>query len=319
MGCALAASGCNGIFGIGDLSYDGGVGGGATGGASSSSASDGGAGGAIAVGGAGGLGGFGGAGGAGGALPMLSDRGLVARYWIDEAATGMPGFFDKLLDSATDPFDLPIFAAFALAWVEATTGRGLQWQAAGSFGMANESIGTSKLAALEGSTTVTVEAVLTLDGLPPYYARILQISPPENVAARLGLRITTGGLLSMDINDNGGGVDHSGLWNPPLPVNDRIVLHAVMDTSGSAGQDRLRAYVDGVALTSISNFPEPVVPPAMEEALNFGPSPYFAIGNRAQGDRGFVGTIHYLALYDSAFTPARVGAAASALAVSDDP
>jgi len=167
---ALAlGSGCLAILGVGD-EYT--LGGGAAGaGAQAGSGGDTGGGGTGAAGATGGSGatgggtgamgatGGGGQGGSGGNAPTLVDRGLLVRYYIDEAASGQTP--QQLIDAAPSPLNLTINYTPSLTFTEVASNRGLHWALLGSSANARTTLdGTKILSGLNGHTTGTIEAVV---------------------------------------------------------------------------------------------------------------------------------------------------------------
>jgi hypothetical protein len=319
MAAAVAVfSGCNAIFGVDDLDFTPGAPGGG-GGAGAVADGGGGSGGRAGAGGGGGAvggGGAGGEGGAGGTGTALTDRGLVARYYLDEAASGMAP--TELVDAAQEPLALPIVWSAGLQYTEASTGRGLTWQpGANNPGRAQAPLGPEKSVLLGGSTQATLEAVVTITGPVADIPRIMQLSPPQATSGALSLRVADTSNPGADFMDTTGGAsDLSAEWESPL-LGSRAVLHVVIDTTAATPGERIKLYRDGLLAPAVVFSSLPIVPPEQNTALDVAGCD-LVLGNRGTGDRPLDGTLHYFALYAVALTPAEVTANHALLSANDD-
>ncbi len=280
-----------------------------------------------ATGGSGGRGG-GGAGGAGGQPPALIDRGLVTRYFLDEAAQGMMP--TQVVDAAPDPLSLtirygevslpPMGGAGGmggaagtggsgpnLSWVEEEGQRGLRFRAKNRSGDASVRIENTKLTVMDGLTEATIECVARVEGVGGInvcnrifhygldsFGTLTLCAPNQSISFRLN---------GVEVED----------WNVDYDALGRMVLHAVLDTSREA-PDRVLLYING----SDQGVGEQIdAPPAALEPIVFGGGRQM-IGNRPSEDASLRGAIYYCAMYSVAFTAAEVLNNADLLMANDD-
>lgn len=263
------------------------------------------------LGGSGGapMGGAGGAGGLGGAPPMpLYSVGVVARYFLDEAASGDDPEF--ALDVVPPPLDLNVWNFDqSLSYVETDGNRGLEWLQLDGDGRATaQASGTKIQDALSDSTTLTVEVVADVNEVSVNDRSYLFYIGQNGYAPSVGLYGTGGGELRVDWNgDNVGEY----LTNPT--VLGRSVYHLVVETQALAQANRVRLYVDGVRLTASGGNP----PNQGEPTMIWGGDD-LVIGNRDNGGRTIRGRIYYAAVYDSALIPPQIDNNVAALLANDD-
>jgi len=94
----------------------------------------------------------------------LVDRGLIVRYFVDEAASGQGP--SQLLDAAPSPLNLGITYSTALSFAEVASNRALNWTSGDAAGDARVSLGSTKInSALQGSTSGTIEVVVNVTAL----------------------------------------------------------------------------------------------------------------------------------------------------------
>ncbi|MEZ4438166.1 MAG: hypothetical protein R3B72_03715 [Polyangiaceae bacterium] len=315
VGCA---SGCNAIFGVDGLVYEGpatGSGGG-LGGATSQGGGP--TGGATSGGGTGGAGGSGATGGGGSERLMGTDDAIV-RYFIDEEPVGLG--VGVLRDALPMPVDLTILDPSDLTYVAEPTGRGLRFGPNAGPSRAAAAIQGTKLAALAGSTQWTVELVVTIEGALNELPRLLHMSPETQASSQLAMRYEQlTGLITIDINDSGGSTDHGGIYDLNLIVSPRVVLHGVMDTSQVVDRDRLRVYADGLRLADLDTGQFPVQPPlTLNEPVTLSPDALLVLGNRGTANRVMQGVLAYAAIYRRALTDTEIEHNAAELLLNDDP
>ncbi|WP_437923319.1 LamG-like jellyroll fold domain-containing protein [Sorangium sp. So ce291] len=273
-------------------------------------------------GGTGGSGaGAGGGGGAGGSdcastSTCLADEGLVVRYFLDEAASGVAPA--QVEDAAGAPVPLALTHGEEMRFsADGAAHSGLSWTATAADSRASAPIDGTKIhAALHGSGTGTVEAVLRIADVVVDGSRIIHIGSGQE-SGRFTLRSEHLGQLELWWNGNNCG----GAWDAELP--ERGVVHAVLDTTvQEPAEDRVRLYING-APAPRSN---PVlgycamharVPP-LDATLDLAEGRHFVLGNREIGGRTFSGALYYAALYAKALTPAEIERNAAALLASDD-
>jgi len=308
---ALGATMLAAIASCGDSASDDGTGGtSSVGGAGAAAGGSGG----ISAGGGGG-GGAGGAGtgatggsiGAGGSfMGALTDRGLLTRYYMDEAASGQDP--TELLDSAPAALDLPLVYTPEMQWAGELTGRGIAYSAAGLDGRASILVdGTKVFDGLHGSTTGTIEIVADVQAVSSSSSRLSHIGL-DSEGGRFTLSTHTEGRLFVTLNGSGAGV-----FPVYLPTSGRVVLHAVLDTAAAEPADRAKVYVNGARLPHVgTGFAD------KDELIDLTNSPHYAVGNRHIGGRTIVGGIYYAALYSVPLTDQEVLDAAGVLIQNDD-
>ncbi|WP_437685123.1 LamG-like jellyroll fold domain-containing protein [Sorangium sp. So ce176] len=309
-------------------------GGGGGAGPRTAGASDSGAGGGTSVSGAGsggggeggaGVGGGGeggaGAGGAGGSdctrdASCLTDDGLVARYFLDEAKAGSAP--TQVEDAAEAPMPLALTYGPEMSFADdGAAHSGLSWTAVAADSRASAAIDGTKIhAALHGSTTGTIEAVLRIAEVVLDGSRIVHIGSGTE-SGRFTLRSEHPGQIELWWN----GTNCGGAWDAALP--ERAVVHGVLDTTvQEPAADRVRLYVNG-ALAPRS---DPIVGycamhkrvPPLDAALDLAEGRHLVLGNRELGGRSYSGAMYYAALYAKALTAAEIEQNAAALLVSDD-
>lgn len=270
-----------------------------------------------------GAGAGGGAGGAGGGevdcardRSCLTDDGLVARYFLDEATTGSAPA--QVEDAAEAPMPLPLTYGPEMSFAaDGAAHSGLSWTAAGADGRASALIdGTKVQSALQGAIAGTIEAVLRIAEVVSGGSRIVHIGTGSE-AGRFTLRSETAGQIVLWWNGDYCG----GAWDAELP--ERAVVHGVFDsTVQEPAEDRVRLYINGVPArrsSSVSGYcaMHASVPP-LGTTLDFPDGRHLVLGNRELGERSFSGALYYAALYAKALTPAEIERNAAALLASDD-
>jgi hypothetical protein len=247
-----------------------------------------------------------GVGGYGGESAGLTSKGLLARYHIDEATSGqLPA---KLNDSADAPLALPITYGAEMGFFE-DGNAGLRWTVTGADGRASAPVDGSKVTALEGSSTGTIEVVLSLSAVTSNWSRISHIGSSDEVG-RFTLLSGEANTLMAWWNTN----DQLGAWNIGLTGLGRVVVHVVLDTNQVTPADRARLYLDGVVQADISG----ATPPALGAGIELATGRHYVLGNREVGGRTFMGTLYYAALYTSALDASTVQHHAEILSAADD-
>ncbi|WP_437720344.1 LamG-like jellyroll fold domain-containing protein [Sorangium sp. So ce861] len=273
--------------------------------------------GAAAGGGEGGSAG-GGAGGLDCALDSscLTDDGLVARYFLDEAATGSAP--TQVEDAAAAPMPLALTYGPEMSFAaDGAAHTGLSWTAAGADGRASALIdGTKIQSAMQGTTAGTIEAVLRIAEVVEGGSRIVHIGMDAE-GGRLTLRSETPGQIVFWWNGDFCG----GAWDVELP--DRAVMHGVFDsTVQEPAADRVRLYINGVPArrrNSVGGYcGMHVSVPPLGTTLDFPDGRHLVLGNRELGGRTFSGALYYAALYARALTAAEIERHAAALLQGDD-
>lgn len=237
----------------------------------------------------------------------LVDTGLLARWYVDEADTGK--LVTSVLDSHPPTVDLVLlYESGSPTYAEIDGNRGLSWPQVGLDGRAIVPIaGTKLLDDLGGAQQATFELVLGVKAVSGSTSRFLHFGTGN------GSGDFVIGTDRMDLIEL--------RWNDAATVrnfdaaltSDRQVLHVVVDTTQAAPEDRFRAYLDGSELVS-----QDMAAPVQGEGLPLQPSSSLVLGNRADGQRSFRGTLHYAAIYLAAFDASDIKANAEALLISDD-
>lgn len=307
-------------------------------GSGGASTTDGGGGVGAAPGGMGGVdasGGMGGAGGDGGDEPALVDRGLIARYFINEAGAGTgPG---ELVDSAPDP--LPLALSYGdvndalpmggaggvggaggggvggapgpggpnMSFTEVDGHRGLTWIHKNISGRASTSVSNTKVLQLDQTTQGTIECVAEIEdaGGTSACGRLSHLG--VNNYGSFTLCVGTPSRIDAFFNRR-----QVEAWSTSL--SGRIVLHYVLDTALVDPAARVLMYLDGADL-GVGNAADE--PPMEGELLELSTGLY-ALGNRIDEEASFMGTLFYCALYSVAFTPEEVANNAALLLLGDD-
>ncbi len=274
-------------------------------------------------GGAGGGGGQGGAagttstGGSGqGGEPLfhpgvLVDDGLVARYYLDEAAEGQSP--TEALDAAPDPLPLAITYVNLgveefMTYLEDEDGnRGLAFAAIGHDDRASVAIdGTKISASLHGGKTVTYEVVADIQGVSLSTSRLSHIG--LDTGHTLSFETSSLTRLRFALNEHG-----TGAVPVNLPSLGRAVFHAVLDTAQTEPADRVRTYVNGGKQPIVTG-----TPPTLDEIIDLGIGRHYVIGNREIGERTIKGAIYYSAIYSIPLTDEQILQNVALLLVDDD-
>jgi hypothetical protein len=246
--------------------------------------------------------------------PTLVDRGLVVRYYVDEAASGTDP--DQLLDAAPNPLNLDL-AYDNAEYVEVDANRGLRWPAEEEDGSATVKIDGTKIhSELDGATAATIEVVLAVAAVSSQGSRLTHIGDDGNLAGHFTLR--SRGVDSVELQlqraDDSGGGTPVGRWDVDFSGEGRLVLHLVLDTERPEQAERLRLYVNGRETAPHDD----VEPPELGRAIELPSDRYFTVGNRHSGSRSFEGTLFYAALYASALDPDEVAQNFELLIERDD-
>ncbi|XYH93158.1 LamG-like jellyroll fold domain-containing protein [Sorangium sp. So ce1128] len=246
----------------------------------------------------------------------LTEDGLIARYFLDEAAAGVAPA--QVEDAAEAPMPLALTYGPEMSFAaDGAAHSGLSWTAAGADGRASAAIdGTKIQSALQGAVAGTIEAVLRIAAVVQGGSRIVHIGTGSE-AGRLTLRSETPGQIVLWWNGDYCG----GAWDADLP--ERAVVHGVFDsTVQEPAEDRVRLYINGAPArrsSSVSGYcAMHVSVPPLGTTLDLPDGRHLVLGNRELGQRSFSGALYYAALYAKALTPAEIERNAAALLASDD-
>ena len=291
----LVLGGCGLFLGTGDLSFDETQSDQTTTTPSSSSTEGSGAsagspgtGGTLATGGTGGIPERGG----------LVNTGLLARYHLDEAASGIPPINAE--DVAPAPLPLGMRYDGIMSWTEIDGLRALDFSTAGVQGdaFANIAPTSNKIWLLHGLTQATVEAVVDVAEVGLTGSAIVYIGADLTGSGHFGLFIPDPAHVNVVLGPAGGGT-----FDVPITTLGRVVLHGVLDGSS------LTLYVDGAPATPVSTTPV---------AVDLGATTHFMLGNTREYANTMRGRIYYAALYTEALSADEVTHNAQLLTVSDD-
>lgn len=236
--------------------------------------------------------------------PELTDDGLVVRYFLDEAPAGSGPLL--AMDWADDPLNLPLeYVEGTMHYVSEGTRRGLAFDEAGDDDAARGLIAGTKVAALEGTYQLTIEAVVRVDDAIGSGSRIVHIGR-NNVSA---VSLAATGPDELQARWNGVTVRN---WDYSAYQGASHVLHLVIDTAAVNPASQFRLLADGVELNAVTVANLPADAP-----LDYEENTILALGNRHQ-DRTIRGVLFYAAIYDHAFSDATVIEHIEALQDSDD-
>ena len=238
--------------------------------------------------------------------PQLVDRGLVIRYFMDEAASGTGP--SDLVDSAPSPLALPISYGQA-SYVEEGGNKGLRWPSVSGNGVAQRSLsGTKILNGLTASDAVTIEVVIDIDdaGGDGQNAQIagLRGGNPDFMLKAQG---NSGFRFFRPYGPLGA------LWEN-VHSQERMVLHLVYNANDPTPDNRIRLYKDGVlAPKTTSSPPQPGDNPGL------GGGDFLVIGNgQSSPTDSILGTIYYVAMYKEALNLTEITNNHARLIVNDD-
>lgn len=252
--------------------------------------------------------------------PLVS-RGVLVRYFLDEAASGQaePTVHDAIApaldltmryDTANDPL-----------WIETATGRGLSFPTIELDGGACSPIVGSKVrTTLASSTTGTIEVVVNLTEGSGNGSRLLHIGAEQNWGFSMGYSsdlgqppvIWFGGTYASTPAMN----NIYRFWPVDLTTMGRKVLTVVYDASAADDTDRARLYIDGVFMAFDATRSQGRL--IINDTIAVNDDQYICIGNRFVGVRTPVGSIAYAAMYSSALSQAEVKANSTRLLQWDD-
>lgn len=251
-----------------------------------------------------GVGGSGGSTGVGGGDDGLVDRGLVVRYFLDEAGSGI-GVASAV--DASGHLDLAHETSDYL-YVEPAGHRGLRWTSTGlDGGPFAEVAGTPVATALAGASSVTVELVL----------RIGDFLNAARGSSIFGINRGSSSQETLEVWGRQNSLRAT--WNDTLgptwtliPLATRSVLHVVFDIRAVNADDRVTVYVDGTEVVTqgaLSNGSP--LPASLMGRLRIG-NDYDGTGSSMEGN------VYYAAIYAAALTEQEVAVNFDRLIASDD-
>ncbi len=238
-----------------------------------------------------------------GGPPALVDCGLLARHYLDEASSGTGPA--TAFDASGNGVDLTLSYGGNMAYDEVDGHRGLRWQASGQGGVASVGVDGTTIADLEGTTAATIEVVVQLQSVVSDGSRLVHIGMGSE-----GGRFTLASDGADELHYRNYDTEY-GNWPFDFALSDRAVVHLVIDTAQPDEANRVRMFVDGVAVAATSGLPP------QDQTFQVGGRSY-AIGNRANGSRSPQGLIYYAASYACALSDAEVAHNAAILHADDD-
>lgn len=236
---------------------------------------------------------------------MLTDDGLVARYFLNEAPNGTIPMV--AVDSAEDQLMLPLdYGEKDMQFVQVSSNRGLSWAEVGVDAAPRASIEGTKFEGLEGVTTLTFEAVATIFESSNSTSRIIHIGAGGATGT---VSFGTRGADQMQLGWNNSVVRE---WDVSAFQGTRHVLHVIIDTTAPNEASRARLLVDGIEIP-----PSTGATLQQDSAALVQNNTILALGNRDR-DRSFVGILFYAAIYGVPLDDDRVSEHVSRLLDSDD-
>lgn len=241
-------------------------------------------------------------------VPPLVDRGLVVRYFLDDARRANPPLM--VLDSASLGFDLQIELddRFQPTFVTAPDRSSLSWVAEGLDGRVGAPLSANLgfQRRLDDSREATIEVVarLTESGFASRFVHV-------GAANELGW-LTLGATPDNFILALYG--SQAIQWPRPSTVaGTRFVLTLVIDSTEAVDDDRTKIYIDGQpAFLAGDRWL------GLNEQLAIPDTGALVLGNRTGGEASIGGQLFYVAIYARALDATEVNTNATALLFSDD-
>lgn len=220
----------------------------------------------------------------------LTDRGLVARYHMDEASSGTEP--TVLADSAEGPVPLTLMYEDGMAFAEVGGQRGLTWPTTGGQGRAEANIDGTKIRSdLEGSDDATIELVINVTALNQTESHLFAITTSDS-EQWLSLLVSNGDRLQLYWH----GSTLAGEWQFPIATQERLVMHVVLNTSDEEPNERVRLFVNGQAIGLAGD--ADLETPEMGDLIEFNDGAKLTLGNGLDGaGQNIAGTVFYAALY----------------------
>jgi hypothetical protein len=259
------------------------------------------------------VGGSGGSGASGGAPAQLVDDGLLARYFLAEAESGTAP--TEAVDAAPNPLALPILQDPVMSYVTEDGHRGLHWTVAGEPGGPRLPILDTKILDLDGVSAATIETVARIEEASVSGSRLVHVGVDSSWHFSLG--VASAALIDVPIHFSFGINTALGSASANFPADftaGRMVVHAVFDSTRAVAAERMRVYVNGVALSADMGAAFPV----QDDVVSLDGTQAIALGNRLINGRSIHGTLFYGAYYLVAFDDAQIAHNVSILLASDD-
>lgn len=243
----------------------------------------------------------------------LVDRGLIVRYFINEAESGHDPAVLK--DAAPEPLDLTIDYNSELDFSNVDDHRGLAWPANANDGMVGTPADNTKIwSKLNTSMTGTLEVIVAIGAtMPGYYSRISYFGHDSHDIFSLSLRVGSGDSSDSFFFNHDDVLDHVAFPTENDGMSQRMVLHLVLDTTILIDSERVKLYKNGSPVAGATgNFPW------LGKQILLLNGEHYILGNRSNGGKPFNGTLFYAAMYSDALTASEIKTNADLLLIDDD-
>ena len=239
----------------------------------------------------------------------LIDRGILARYFIDEAGVGQGPV--NLVDSQSPPANLPISYDGVVAFAEVNDNRGLEWNGAGQRGEAELNTTASPKFSGLSTTELTIELVVDIEAVPVDGGNIngaVLIAHHDGTDGMVyGVTLRTSGSLELYFNRL-----LAGSWQTSLVGGSRAVVHVVVNSELVEPAQQLRVLIDGVAAAPL------MVLIQSDARASGGADEHFVLGNSNGDNNSFDGRLFYAAVYTAALDQSEISQNTARLSASDD-
>ncbi|PKN57860.1 MAG: hypothetical protein CVU56_08810 [Deltaproteobacteria bacterium HGW-Deltaproteobacteria-14] len=249
---------------------------------------------------------------------VLSDSGLIARYWMDNYIdSGDNGAFVRDVAPSAANLTRNADTSATPAFVEVGKLHALYWASGATNGRASTAAlttGSKLVSNIHGQKDVTLE--LVVENLEQVRSNYTYFFDFEGNSEHLGLSLRTPDNLSLELRFNN---NTTVAWPLNFFASQRTVLHVVVDTSKNTAADRVKLYVNG-QLVAPADYS---VPPSKNTNIDLGTSPALVLGNRRSFSSPAVysaphGWIYYAALYNTPMNASTVATQAERLIRDDD-
>ena len=236
--------------------------------------------------------------------PRLVDRGLLARYFLDEQNSGLPS--KPVRDVHENPVDLMInLDERGPAYLVSPSGRGLRWTSVASDGWVGAPVDDTRFEELDDSETMTIELLVDVQEVGSS-SRLIHLGGQND-----------DGAFSLVVSANAIQLARRGAfpltWNVSLRNRGPVAVTITYNSEPRFSGSRLHLYFDGSPIDVINDPAQP-----RREQIHINNNDWFTIGNRRDGGRALVGTISYVAVYDEELMPNEVRDNAHAIRAWDD-
>lgn len=248
-------------------------------------------------------------------MPLV-DTGLVVRYPLDDAASGLITTAAQVTDIGPHAYHLTDLNAgsSALSWTEVGGNRGLVCSSTAGTQRARRAMANSADAvrtALEGGNKFTIELVLDSGTLGASgNGRWIAVTNRAGANGELALRLAAASnTWNLSFND-------TATSNFSDTTSGRHVLHVVVDSTQATQNNRVRFSINGGALSQVTNTI------GLNATLALAADLDLILFNRESSgsyDRSIAGTLYYAAIYTHAFSSTDITTNYDILTLDDDP